>query len=97
MKTLGNKCGGCNFPLESLNEDDVNPQNQYVDAMDLVFTPGYGELIDGDQQVRFALCKHCSTNLFNLMPGLKEKLEYHSDSYSNLIEDARKALRNRSN
>lgn len=71
-------CGGTLPPVEftAIAKD----MNQYKDAMNLVFVPGFGEAIDGDQLVDFVLCKTCVGILFDAFPGLEEKLTVYSDS-----------------
>lgn len=67
-------CAGCGNELKDVFED--KPQNhQYEDAMDLTLSPGWGERFDGLNDVRFFLCNICSTQIFTLLPMLREYIE----------------------
>lgn len=75
------KCLTCGGDLVAVAHIDLGHEmNQFDEALNLIFAPGWGEAIDGDQLVDFVLCKVCTKRLFETFPGLKEHLEYYSNS-----------------
>jgi hypothetical protein len=71
-------CGGTLAPV--MGSEMARDHNQYDESMNLVFVPGYGEVIDGDQLVDFVFCKVCVKILFEAFPSLEQKLVHYSDS-----------------
>lgn len=77
------KCLGCGNELTKISPFGIH---QYIDSLDFVFLPGYGEKIDGNTRVRFNFCSHCSEKLFELFPKLQSALELHANNDSDDIE-----------
>lgn len=80
-KAIPGLCLHCVSTLKPVGNSNMpKDHNQYTDAMNLIFVPGYGELIDGDQAVNFVLCELCAKRLFELFPEFEDKLIHYSDS-----------------
>jgi hypothetical protein len=80
MQATPGFCLECGATLLPVFGEESKRFVQFMDCLNLILSPGYGEQIDGDEIVDFTLCPHCSQALFNLFPNLKARLEFYADS-----------------
>lgn len=71
-------CAECLAELVNVHAAEGELSDQYEDVVDLVFSPGYGEKIDGDTYLRFHLCSECAEKFFALFPNLYAQLVLYS-------------------
>lgn len=80
-----NNCIGCDKTLVPvLQFSDGAP---YEDALDISFSPGYGEFFDGDP-VRVYLCKGCAHRLCQTFPKIGKHLGVSEITPESLAQEA---------
>lgn len=80
MQATPGTCLNCGATLPPVYGEESKRFVQFMDCLNLILSPGYGEMIDGDEIVDFCLCPDCSGRLFEALPNLKSKLEFYADS-----------------